>query len=96
MAQPRGALGDGLWLLTSAGFTLYLEVFGSYTDPYGSLGAIIILLLWFFVSAFVVLLGAALNAELEKHTAEDSTVGQPRPIGQRGARVADTYQPSSP
>jgi len=50
----------------------------------------VILLLWFLVSAFCVLLGAEINAELERHTRKDTTVGERKPLGERGAKVADT------
>ena len=46
--------------------------------------------MWLFVSAYAILLGATINAEVERQTAEDSTTGRPRPMGQRGATVADT------
>src|SRR5690606_9705218 len=51
-----------LWLIASALFSFYVANFGSYNKTYGSLGAIVILMLWFWVSAFVVLLGAELDA----------------------------------
>ncbi|GAB5468476.1 MAG: YihY/virulence factor BrkB family protein [Rhodospirillales bacterium] len=78
-----------VWLLASVLFSLYVANFASYNETYGSLGAIVILLMWFYVSAFVVLLGAELNSEMELQTARDTTVGPPRPMGQRGAFVAD-------
>jgi membrane protein len=55
-----------LWLLGSAGFSLYVSRFASYDKTYGSLGAVVVLLMWFYVSAYIVLAGAELNAELEK------------------------------
>lgn len=93
--SPGAVLATGLWTIASAALSLYLENFGNYNEIYGSLGAVIALLMWFFVSAFVVLLGAAVNAQLERHTKEDSTVGPPKPLGARGAVVADTYVPDS-
>ncbi|WP_108260280.1 YihY/virulence factor BrkB family protein [Mangrovicoccus ximenensis] len=91
--SPGALLATGVWAVASLGFTVYLERFASYNEVYGSLGAVIALLMWFFISALVVLLGAAVNAELERHTKVDSTVGRPRPIGERGAEAADTYLP---
>jgi membrane protein len=78
-----------LWLLASFGFALYAANFANYSATYGTLGAVVALLMWFWLSAFVVLLGAELNAEMEHQTARDTTTGRPRPMGQRGAFVAD-------
>ena len=72
-------------------FSLYLANFGRYNEVYGSIGAVVALLMWLYLSAYVVLLGAALNAELELRTLPDTTVGPSKPMGQRGAYVADTY-----
>ena len=83
-------LATVLWLLASAGFSLYVRYFGSYNETYGSLGAVVILMMWFFISAYIVLLGAELNAESEHQTARDSTAGGEQPMGERGAHVADT------
>jgi membrane protein len=79
-----------LWLLGSLGFSWYVDNFGKYNQTYGALAAVIILLLWLFLSAFVVLLGAELDAETERQTARDTTTGPERPLGQRDAEVADT------
>ncbi|MFO7497549.1 MAG: YhjD/YihY/BrkB family envelope integrity protein [Desulfobacterales bacterium] len=64
--------------------------FGSYNETYGSIGAVIILLMWFFITGFMILLGAEFNAEMEHQTGKDTTRGRPRAMGQRGAHVADT------
>ena len=79
-----------LWVLGSAGFSLYVKSFGNFNETYGTLGAIVVLLLWFFVGAYSIVLGAVLNAEMEHQTARDTTVGEPKPMGERGAFVADT------
>jgi len=78
-----------VWLLASAAFWLYLSNFANYDRIYGSLGAVIILLFWLYISFYIVLLGAEINAELELQTAKDTTAGKPRPMGERGAFVAD-------
>ncbi|HKW54223.1 MAG TPA: YihY/virulence factor BrkB family protein [Stellaceae bacterium] len=83
-------VATALWLAGSAAFSLYVGKFASYDRTYGSLGAVVVLLLWLYLTAFTVLLGAELNAEIEHQTARDSTTGRQRPIGERGARVADT------
>lgn len=82
-----------LWLAGSAGFAVYVQVLGTYDATYGALAGVIILNLWLFLSAFVVLLGAEVNAEMEAQTRRDSTTGEPEPMGQRGAVKADTLGP---
>ncbi len=79
-----------LWLAGSALFSLYVTHFAGYNKTYGALAAIVILLTWFYLTAFVVLLGAELNAEMEHQTRVDSTTGRPKPMGMRGAHMADT------
>ncbi len=63
--------------------------FADFNHTYGSLGAIIGMMFWLYITAFVVLLGAELNAEMELQTERDTTTGRPRPMGERGAYVAD-------
>lgn len=79
-----------LWLLVSALFSVFVSNFGNYNKIYGSMGAVIVLLMWFFLTSYIILLGAELNAEMEHQTAKDSTTGRPKPMGSRGAYVADT------
>ncbi len=79
-----------LWLAGSAALSFYLSNFANYGAAYGSLAAGIGLMMWLWLSAIVVLLGAELNAEIEHQTAMDSTVGGDKPIGARGATMADT------
>jgi membrane protein len=78
------------WLAASALFSWYAANFGSFNKTYGSLGAIIGFMTWMWVSIIVVLVGAKLNAEIEHQTARESTVGPARPLGRRGAKMADT------
>jgi membrane protein len=84
-----------LWLLGSVGFSWYVDNFGKYNQTYGALAAVIILLLWLFLSSFAVLLGAEFDAETERQTSRDTTTGPERPLGQRDAEVADTVGESS-
>jgi len=79
-----------LILAATLGFGFYVANFGNYNATYGSLGAVIVLLTWLNLSAYILLFGAELNAELEHQTREDTTEGAPRPEGQRGAEMADT------
>lgn len=77
------------WLIASILFSVYVSNFANYNATYGSFGAVVILLFWFYITAYVIILGAELNAELEHQTALDSTVGEDRPMGERGAYFAD-------
>lgn len=79
-----------LWLAASLLFSWYVANFGSYNKTYGSLGAIIGFMTWMWLSIIVVLAGAQLNAEIEHQTARQSTVGPSKPLGMRGAKMADT------
>jgi membrane protein len=79
-----------LWLGASALFSWYAANFGTFNETYGSLGAVIGFMTWLWISAIVILLGAELNAEMEHQTARDTTTGAPKPLGARGARMADT------
>ncbi|HET6618292.1 MAG TPA: YihY/virulence factor BrkB family protein [Dongiaceae bacterium] len=79
-----------LWIVASILFSWYAANFASYNKTYGSLGAIIAFMVWTWLSMTIVLLGGELNAEIEHQTARDSTTGAPRPLGMRGARMADT------
>ena len=83
-----------LWLAASILFSWYVAHFGSYNKTYGSLGAIIGFMTWMWLSIIVVLLGAQLNAEMEHQTAKQSTSGPPKPLGARGAQMADTIGPA--
>src|SRR5579872_5549075 len=78
------------WIAVSYLFSWYLSSFANYNATYGSLGAVVGLMMWLWISTIVVLLGAELNAEIEHQTARDSTVGQDKPLGARGAVMADT------
>ncbi|KAA2213427.1 YihY/virulence factor BrkB family protein [Teichococcus oryzae] len=85
-----GAFAAVSWVIFSIAFSWYAANFGSYDETYGSLGAAIGFMTWLWLSATVVLVGAELDAELERQTAADTTTGPERPIGQRGATMADT------
>jgi membrane protein len=78
------------WLASSALFSWYLSNFADYNATYGSLGAAIGLMMWMWISGIVILFGAELNSEIEHQTARDSTVEGDKPLGTRGAAMADT------
>jgi membrane protein len=78
------------WLGVSILFSWYAENFGNYNKTYGSLGAIIAFMFWLWLSIIVVLIGGELNAETEHQTVRDTTTGAPKPMGARGATMADT------
>jgi len=86
---PGALLATVLWIAAALSLSTYVARFGDYNQIYGSVGAVIVLLLWLYVTAYVVLLGAELNAEMEHQTCRDTTRGPEKPMGERGARVAD-------
>lgn len=79
-----------LWVLGSLAFSFYVNNFGSYNKTYGALAGVAILLLWLYLTSYIVLLGAEINAEAEKQTQKDTTTGEPVPMGERRAEAADT------
>jgi membrane protein len=86
-----GSVFAGLaWLAVSSLFSWYLGNFANYNATYGALGAVVGLMMWMWLSTIVVLVGAELNSEIEHQTARDSTVGPEKPLGTRGAVMADT------
>jgi membrane protein len=87
---PGSIFAAAIWLAASLMFSWYTENFGKYNETYGSLGAAIGFMTWLWISTMVILIGAKLNAEIEHQTANDTTVGESRPVGQRGARMADS------
>jgi membrane protein len=84
-----------MWAVVSVGFALYVNNFGSYDKTYGTIAGVIVLMLWLYLTCYLVLLGAEINAEAEHQTARDTTQGEPQPMGTRDAEVADTL-PDSP
>lgn len=79
------------WAAVSVGFSYYVSNFGNYNQVYGSIGAVIAMLVWLWISSFLILFGASLNAQIERRTRSDSTIGPPKPRGERGAAAADTW-----
>jgi membrane protein len=88
------ALAAVAWLAASMLFSWYAANFGSFNKTYGSLGAVAGFMTWLWLSAIVILIGAELDAEMEHQTARDTTTGHPKPMGHRGAWVADTVGPA--
>jgi membrane protein len=82
-----------LWLATTFGFFAYVDHLGSYSSTYGGLAGVAISMVWLWTTVFLVIVGAAVNAETERETTRDSTVGPERPLGERGAVVADSAPP---
>lgn len=96
-AQPRwrwvswgATIAVALWIVGSALFSLYVNRFGNYNETYGAAGAVVILLMWFLLSSYAVLIGAEINAEMERQTNRDTTSGREKPMGARRAYAADT------
>jgi len=88
--SPGAFLALALWLLGSIAFSVYTGNFGKYNETYGSLGAVVVLMLWLLISSVAIMLGAEWNAEMERQTARDTTTGPEAPLGERGAEAADT------
>ena len=84
------AIATLAWLAASALFSWYASNFGKFNETYGSLGAAVGFMTWLWISAILILLGAELDAEMEHQTTFDTTTGKPKPMGMRGARMADT------
>ncbi len=91
---PGGLAAAVLWIVGSSLFSFYLSHFANYNATYGSLGAVIGLLMWMWLTSAIVLLGAELNAQTERQTVRDSTVGGAKPLGARQAFAADTIGPA--
>jgi membrane protein len=79
-----------VWAAVSLLFSFYVDNFGSYDKTYGTIAGVIVLMLWLYLTCYLVLLGAEINAEAEHQTAHDTTEGRPAPMGERDATVADT------
>ena len=90
---PGSTLAAVLWLALTLGFGIYVANFGNYNATYGSLGAVVVLLTWLYLSSYILLFGAELNSELEHQTAKDTTRGADKPTGDRGAGAADQVAP---
>jgi membrane protein len=88
--SPGAVVATVLWVLGSVGFSLYVNNFGSYNATYGALAGVVVLLLWLYLTSYIVLLGAEINAESERQTRRDTTRGEPLPMGERRAFAADT------
>jgi membrane protein len=86
---PGSMLAAVIWLLLTIAFGFYVSRFTDYRASYGSLGAVVALLTWLYLSAYTFVFGAELNSEIEHQTAKDSTTGAPEPMGERGAWAAD-------
>ena len=88
---PGSLLSTMLWIAVSFGFSLYVAFISDYNATYGSLSGIVVFLMWLFLSCYSLLLGAMFNAEAERQTMIDTTVGDERPAGERGAVMADLH-----
>ena len=93
--SPGALVATLVWLAGSALFAVYTGNFGKYNETYGSLGAVVVVMLWLWLTAMCVIVGAELNAELERQTVRDTTRGAERPMGTRDAEAADTLGPTA-
>jgi len=90
---PGAAVAAVAWVGASYLFGWYVSTLSDYTATYGSLAAVVVFMTWLWLSVTIILIGAELNAELEHQTARDTTRGPPKPLGLRGAVVADNVGP---
>lgn len=86
---PGSLFAAVTWLLLTLLFSYYVTNVTDYNATYGSLGTIVVLLTWIYLSAYALIFGAELNSEIEHQTAKDSTTGAELPLGERGAWAAD-------
>jgi membrane protein len=91
---PGSVLATALWIVVSLAFKLYLAYFGSYNETYGTLGAFIVVLTWFYLSGLAILIGAELNAEIEHASPYGKDVGERVPGEKRqiGALAERVYE----
>jgi len=85
-----------IWLIGSGIFGLYVNRFGKFGETYGTMGAVVVLMLWLYLTAFCILIGAEMNAESERQTRRDTTGGREKPLGRRAAYAADTVGEADP
>lgn len=88
--SPGAIFSVVFWVILSVGFSYYVANFGNYNQVYGSIGAVIAMLVWLWISSFIVLFGAALNAQIEMRNETDSSIGPAQPVEQRGDFVTET------
>lgn len=88
--SPGALVAAALWTIASIVFSVYTANFGKYNETYGSLAAIVVVMLWLLLTALSVIVGAELNSEIERQTLTDTTEGSPTRLGQRDAYAADT------
>jgi membrane protein len=93
---PGSIFAAVFWLIGSMLFSWYAANFGSYNETYGSLGAAIGFMTWIWLSSAIVLIGGEINAEAEHQTAKDTTTGAKKPLGARGAKMADQVAEAKP
>lgn len=86
---PGALAATALWLVGSIAFSLYVRNFASYQETFGTLAGVVVLLMWLWLSAYIILLGAELDSEMEAQTRHDTTTGSAEPMGERGAVKAD-------
>lgn len=82
-------LSTVIWIAVTLGFGVYVDHIARYNAVYGSLATVVVFQMWLYLSAYAVLIGAAVNCEIERQTMVDTTAGPDLPIGERGAAVAN-------
>ncbi len=82
-------VGCLVWITASASFAFFVSKFSYYNQSFGALAGVVVLLMWFWISAYIIIMGAELNAELEAQTRADTTVGGDKAIGTQDAEKPD-------
>jgi len=93
---PGSICGTLLWLVATWGFTQYAEHFGKYNATYGSIGGVIVLLTWLYISGLVFILGGEINAILEHHALGEGKVAGAHAPGEAPAPVEDRPSAAPP
>ncbi len=88
-ASVGAVVGCLLWIVASAGFAFYVSNFGSYNESFGTLAGFVVLLMWFWISAYIILMGAELNAEIKAQARADTSGGDDTAVGTRDTEKAD-------
>lgn len=91
---PGSVLATGLWFVASLAFRFYVTNFGSYNETYGTIGGVMVLMLWLYLTGLVIVVGGEMNAEIEHASPHGKEPGEKRPGGRKciGPRAAREFE----